>query len=269
MYRFAFLGDKFASRWMRFFKFINWPWIYTLYERRFKRMRDSLSKFDLLIANSKHLKDRYIRFGVLSRNIEVMNPGLDPSLLVSCRHKPTAHVRFGYVGSIIQHKGIHVIIDAIRRIPEASLKVYGDTEVNEVVKSYAESLKPSKNVHFMGGFDNQDIGKVLSGIDVLIVPPLWEEAYGLTVDEAKAAGVPVIASSIGGIPEHLEDGKQGYLFTPGSVYELEILIRRLAGRPDIVEKLQPSGDDIPTLYENADDVEAFYKMVIFRRTGKC
>lgn len=264
MGRFAFLSDRLAIKWMKIFSCIPWPEVYKIYERRFARMRDTLGKFDLLVANSDHLRRRYIRFGAPAKKIVVNNPGLDHALLRPFRHKPAANVRFGYVGSITPHKGLHVMLDAIKRIPEATLKVWGDTQINEEVRSYTQSLAPSKNVQFMGAFDNRDIGKVLSGIDVLIVPPLWEEAYGLTVDEAKVAGVPVIASRIGGIPEHLKDGKEGFLFTPGSVDELERLIRRLTGRPDLVEKLQPLGDDVPTLYETAEDIESFYRQVMRR-----
>jgi glycosyltransferase involved in cell wall biosynthesis len=72
----------------------------------------------------------------------------------------------------------------------------------------------------------------------------------------------VIASRTGGIPEHLQDGKEGYLFAPGDVDELERLVRRLAGRPDLVERLRPRGDDVPTLYENAMDVEEVYRRVL-------
>ena len=63
----------------------------------------------------------------------------------------------------------------------------------------------------------------------------------------------------GGLPEHLEHGREGYLFSPGDASELEGVVRRLAGRPDRVEALRPSGDDVLSLYENARDVEAIYE----------
>jgi glycosyltransferase involved in cell wall biosynthesis len=113
----------------------------------------------------------------------------------------------------------------------------------------------------MGGFSQQDIAGVLKSIDVLIVPSTWEEAYGLTVDEAKVAGIPVIASRIGGLPEHVEHGREGYLFAPGDAGELEGIVRRLAGRPDRVVAIRPTGDDVLSLHENARDVEADYESV--------
>jgi glycosyltransferase involved in cell wall biosynthesis len=262
MHRFSFLGERGARGCMNLFPFVHWPGVYRLYERRFARMRKTLSQFNLLVANSKFLKERYIRFGVPPGRIVVVHPGQDPTLLRPFRHAPSADIRFGFVGSIVEHKGLHVMVEAFRRVPEAALQVWGDTEMNDTVRAYKASLIPSHNIRFMGPFDNREIGRVLSGIDVLVVPPIWEEAYGLTVDEAKAAGIPVIASRIGGIPEHLEDGREGYLFTPGSVDELERLIRRLAGRSDRVKMLRPSGEDIPTLDENAKDLETYYGSAI-------
>jgi glycosyltransferase involved in cell wall biosynthesis len=265
MSRFSFLGDKFARAWMKLWTHVEWPSIYALYERRFKRMRETLSRFDLILANSHHLMNRYIRFGAPASRMRVLHPGMDSAPFKACRHATSAKVRFGYMGSIIEHKGIHLLIDAFRQVPEASLRIWGDGEINSVVREYRASLGPSENVRFMGAYSHDEIHGVLSGIDVLVVPPIWEEAFGLTVDEARQAGIPVIASRIGGIPEHLRHGKEGYLFTPGSVEELVQLIRKLTGRPDRVEKLRPLGDDVSSLFDNADDVEGAYRQVILRK----
>jgi glycosyltransferase involved in cell wall biosynthesis len=265
MRRFAFLGDRAARLWMDTCSHVEWAKEHHWYERRFDRMRKALSLYDAIIANSEHLRRRYIRFGAPAGRIQVMTYGLNHALLRPARHAPTAAVRFGYTGSIVEHKGIHVLLDAFRRVPEASLQIFGDTEVNETVRHYRASMHPPPNVRFMGGFDPRDIGRVLRGIDVLVVPSIWEEAYGMTVDEAKVAGIPVIASRTGGIPEHLKDGKEGFLFAPGDVDGLEHLVRRLAGRPDLVRRLQPKGDDVPTLHENAMDVEAVYRSVAARK----
>lgn len=275
--RFAFLGDGAARFWMKTYSDLTvslmeadymrmrWPVVLLSHERRLQRMRDLLSMYDFLIANSSHLRCRYVRFGAPALRTAVIRYGIDKDRLAPHRHEPAVEVRFGYIGSIVEHKGLRVMIEAFRRVPEASLKIFGDADANPAVREFRAALDPPANVHFMGRFDNREIGRVFSGIDVLLVPSVWEEAYGINVDEAKVAGVPVIASRVGGIPEHLKDGEEGYLFTPGSVDELENLIRRLAGRPDRVAKLRPSGDDVATLYENADDIEEVYRSVLSGR----
>ena len=63
--------------------------------------------------------------------------------------------------------------------------------------------------------------------DCFVCPSMWQEAAGLVVLEALACGVPVIASAVGGIPEYVEDGKNGFLCPPGAPRELTACVRRL------------------------------------------
>lgn len=261
MGRFHFLTRGAAGAWMNACPHVEWPGFMKRMGRRLERMRDALNAYDLIIANSEHTKRRHVRFGAPEKRIVVLRYGLDRARLAAARHAPSVDVRFGFLGSIVEHKGLEVLLDAFRRVPEAPLKVWGNPEQNEAVRKYRATLNPSENVRFMGGFTQQDIAVVLQEIDVLIVPSIWEEAYGLTMDEAKVAGIPVVASRIGGLPEHLVQGKEGYLFAPGDARELEGIVRRLAGRPDRVEALRPTGDDVLSLHENARDVETIYERI--------
>jgi glycosyltransferase involved in cell wall biosynthesis len=63
--------------------------------------------------------------------------------------------------------------------------------------------------------------------DIVVVPSLWEEAFGLIVAESMASGTPVIASRIGGIPELIENDVSGHLFEPGNAEELAFKIVKL------------------------------------------
>jgi len=263
--RFAGLLDGVAGRWLEGTRLMDARSVFGYHARRIRRNREVLRSFDVLLANSDHLRRRYLRFGAPPERTRVIRLGLDTAVLRRSRHEPGAKVRFGYVGSIVEHKGLHVLLEAFRRVPEAPLEIHGDCTVNDAVRAYRATLDPPPNVRFMGGFDHREIGRVLERIDVLVVPSIWEEAYGLSVDEAKAAGIPVLASRIGGIPEHLEEGREGYLFTPGSADELERLVRRLAGRPDRVRALRPHGRDVVTLIENGEEVEAVYRTLVLDR----
>ena len=80
-----------------------------------------------------------------------------------------------------------------------------------------------RGVRFVG---RVDASTFLSGIDVLVVPSLWHEPFGLVLCEAMDAGVPVVASAVGGIPEIVEHGQSGFLFQRGNGAEL--LICRVA-----------------------------------------
>jgi glycosyltransferase involved in cell wall biosynthesis len=226
--------------------------------QRFTHMKEILAKFDIIFANSEHLMKRYLDFGVSPDKIKVLYYGFEIERFERKSHPVSGKVRFGYMGSIVEHKGVHHLVEAFRRLPEARLFIWGDTEADETVRNYRRAMKPPENVRFMGGFDHNEINTVLGGMDVLIVPSLWEEAYGIIIDEAKLAGIPVIASRVGGIPEHIRHNVDGFLFTPGDVDELEGLIRRFVENPGLVEELRPLGDDVIALEKNKSEVEESY-----------
>lgn len=230
----------------------------THYLRRFERMRKALGQCQALIANSAHLKNRVAAFGVPKNKINVIHPGIDLSLFTRKQKPPRDRIRFGFIGSVMPHKGLNIAIAAFKGIPEADLEVWGDTDVNDEVRNYFDTLKPSKNVIFKGKFDNKEISRVLEGVDVLIIPPIWEEAYGLTLDEAKASGTPVIASRIGGLPEHLDHGKEGYLFTPNKVSDLVRIVQQFVSQPELITRLRPKIETIPSIEDTVRRIERVY-----------
>jgi len=97
------------------------------------------------------------------------------------------------MGRVIPAKGIRVLIDAFKGI-DAELSIYGN------VGSQRRFMQ-QPNIQFKGGYDNSNINQVLDEIDVLIVPPIWLENSPLVIQEAFLAGIPVIASNIGGMKE--------------------------------------------------------------------
>jgi glycosyltransferase involved in cell wall biosynthesis len=77
----------------------------------------------------------------------------------------------------------------------------------------------------------------LRSIDVLVVPSLWHEPFGLVLCEAIGAGVPVVASAVGGIPEVIQHGQCGLLFDRGDGAALRTHVRELATQPSRRKKL--------------------------------
>jgi glycosyltransferase involved in cell wall biosynthesis len=74
----------------------------------------------------------------------------------------------------------------------------------------------------------------MQAADCLVCPSVWQEAAGLVILEALASGLPVLGSAIGGIPEYVEDGKNGFLFPAGDRAALVDRVRRLIGDPDML-----------------------------------
>ena len=95
--------------------------------------------------------------------------------------------------------------------------------------------------------------RVFASLDALVFPSVWEETSGIGAREALAAGVPVIASRIGGIPETVRHGTNGLLFEPGDPADLARQIRRLIEEPDLLDHLR-AGCRVPRTLD--DDVAA-------------
>ena len=119
----------------------------------------------------------------------------------------------------------------------------------------------SNRARLLGTIDHHSVAERLKAADLFVLPSR-SEPFGISILEAMNAGLPIIATRVGGIPEHVKDGEEGYLFPPNDAKELARLIRYLAGRPDRVEKIQPDGNDVSTLFENAEDVEGVYRTLL-------
>ena len=100
---------------------------------------------------------------------------------------------------------------------------------------------------------HDDVARALSNLDVLVVPSIWPENSPLVIREAFLAGVPVVASRIGGIPETVTDGVNGLLFNPGDAADLRRTLQRLVSSPALLETLRQG---IPTVRTLEDDVTA-------------
>ena len=126
----------------------------------------------------------------------------------------------GNVARLAPQKDHRTLIEAARLVPEADFVVAGGGELREEL----ERLASGSNVRFLGARD--DVPAVLASLDAFAFPSLFE-GLCLAVIEAQAAGVPVVATPVGGIRETVVDGETGLLVPPGDPPALAAAIRRL------------------------------------------
>ncbi|MEO8449798.1 MAG: glycosyltransferase [Gemmatimonadota bacterium] len=132
------------------------------------------------------------------------------------------------------YKGIATLIEAAALLIER-----GDTSTHFAYcgdgpglgdfKALAASRGLTGRFHFLGRRD--DVATLLGAATVAVVPSEWAEAFGLSVVEAMAAGVAVVATAVGGIPELIEPGVTGVLVPPGAPNELASALRALLDDP--------------------------------------
>lgn len=143
-------------------------------------------------------------------------------------------------GRVQPYKGMQTLIEAARLLPPgaAEFAIAGDGPYLPELRALAERHE-LRNVHFMGR--RTDVAALLPGAAAAVVPSLWEEAFGLTVVEAMAAGVPLVATRTGGIPELVEEGTTGILVPPGDPRALADALGVLLEHPSMAASMGLQG----------------------------
>lgn len=154
------------------------------------------------------------------------------------RREHGLHDRFivTVIAQLIPEKGIDLAIRALAQLPErALLWIVGSGPQADELRGLTATLGLEQRVRFWGL--QRHVEPILQASDCFVLASRWQEAAGLVVLEAQAAGLPVVASRIGGIPEYLEDGQSGFLFTPGDVNDLATHLRQLCADPPRCERM--------------------------------
>jgi glycosyltransferase involved in cell wall biosynthesis/GT2 family glycosyltransferase len=237
-----------------------------LHAARRRAARDALATADAFIGGSQAIRDDFARAGVLpmSKPFHVIPYGVDIPMPSEPRRAPARPIRFGYVGSIAPHKGIHVAIDAMSRLDasQASLHVWGDpTAFPEYT---ADLVRRSGNapVVFEGRFLEAQKPQVFAAMDVLLVPSIGLESFGLAAREAMTYGVPVVATAGGALSEMFASGEGGALFPAGDSDALAGILRRIVESPSIIDQWS-ARLPVPKRNEvHAAEIEGVYDMVL-------
>ena len=118
------------------------------------------------------------------------------------------------VAHLIPEKGVDMALRALALLPShVTLWIVGDGSERPMLEQLAQSLGIGERTVFLGLCS--DVCRYMQAADCLVCPSLWEEAAGLVILEALASGLPVIASCVGGIPEFVRSGSNGFLVSAG------------------------------------------------------
>ncbi len=219
---------------------------------------------DLWVAPSAALAAEFRHAGLAAERLEVADYGM-PALAAPSRRPPAWPLRLGFVGVPVWHKGVHVLIDAVSRLPagQCQLDVFGRLETFPDYAAHLRERAAGLPVTFHGGFAGT-VADVLARIDVLVVPSIWPENSPLVIHEAFQAGVAVVGSRIGGIPELVTDGVNGRLVTAGSADDLARVLRELVAAPATVAAFAAAAPTVKSIGADAADWDRRYAAVTAR-----
>lgn len=224
-----------------------------------------LSLVDEFISPSRFLKQEAVKFGLDPNKIGVISHGLSSvrEKLVKKEFAKDGILRFCFLSHITKDKGFFLLLKSFEKLLEKNknmrLYLYGSYDKNEgAIKKTLNKISKNKYIDYGGVFEAGNISNVLSDIDVVIIPSLWEEIYGLVLDEAFNFGIPVIVSNRGGLPERVKDGMNGFVFNPDVEDDLYEKMKIISEKPAILKNMADNIPNIKSIGDYAFEIENKY-----------
>jgi glycosyltransferase involved in cell wall biosynthesis len=174
---------------------------------------------------------------------------------------PEQRRRFIMLTRLTVEKGVNVVLDAMERLPPSlpiELAIAGTGPLEQKVKDAAAK---DPRIKFLGFVDGTAKTELLSQAGVLLLPSLWYENAPVTIIEAAAHGLGILASDLGAIPEFVQPNQTGFLFPPGDSQVLATLMERIVRDPSALPNLGARTASFArqfTLDKMIDTYESYY-----------
>ncbi len=218
-------------------------------EYRRGMMRKLFSSYDRMFAPSRYLASRFAEFGF--KGIEVAPLGFEYGE-VQTRRPGDGLFHFGYTGQMIPRKGVNFMIEAFMQLPHenARLDLYGPIE-DIHAQALQQQASRDRRIRFHGRYEPEQLDAIMRTFDMAVVPSLMEN-YPLVVQEAFLRRTPVIATSVGGIPEVVIDNENGYLVQSESVESILQAMKKVLSDPSCVDRFAANIQPVRRLGEDAE-----------------
>lgn len=232
-------------------------------------LRERLLSADTIVAPTGFLRSVFVQNGVPADRIAHHGYGIDTTGIAAgaaAARPPQRPLTFGFFGTFSDHKAPHVLVQAMA-------KVRGDCRAllrgrASDFPAYSDPLLAAAaqdaRITVLPPFTRAEMPAAFGGIDVLVVPSTWHENAPFVVLEARAAGLPVLASRFGGLTEVVADDGDGELFTPGDVDDLARRLQRLLDEPARLQRYRAAVRPPKTLAQAVDEFEAHYRGAVAR-----
>ncbi|AKB69079.1 glycosyltransferase family 4 protein [Methanosarcina mazei] len=210
--------------------------------------KKALSDADRIITVSEYMKNRVDKIlGMNSKTVYIPN-GVDCNKYnyIENSYKRN-HFSIFYLGRLLKIKGLDILIKALpivkKSIPDIHLYVAGNGSQCEKIRVLVRELGLERNVTFLGFiYSEREKIDTLKSMDIFAIPSRFESS-SIVLIEALAAGIPVVATNVGGMPEILDYGKYGILVEPDNPVRLAEGIIKLLDNPELRRKLSEDGKE--------------------------
>lgn len=218
------------------------------------------------LATSENVRELLLENGYPDDKIEILKLGNDRAQRlweeVGISRQPGTNqtLQIGFMGSLLPIKGVHTLVAAAQELT-GDFEVVLHGEGPEDYVSQLRSLDLKGKVRFAGRFPDSEHGKLLSKLDVGIVPSICFDHSPLVIGEFQAARVPVIGAQIGGIPDYIQSGTGG-LYEAGNVSALAQALQALIDDPSPIQQWQTEMQAPLSYTDYVDAIESRYQQAL-------
>ena len=232
---------RISNRFLNFFHFTA-NWFLDLFTNLNIAVSGAVKEF-LVDSNISH-----------SSKVKVIYNGIEP-LKSQAKVLSDGEILVGTVATLTHNKGIQFLIRAWPKIlaefPKAELEIIGQGPFKDELMREVKKKKLTKHVHFTGFV--ADIEKSLAKLDLYVQPSL-SESFGLAIVQAMSVGLPIVATSTGGIPEVVSENKSGFLVRPADPNVLAQAILKILRDKNLARKMGEMARKEATVRFNLKDM---------------
>lgn len=192
-----------------------------------------------IVVASGFMRDLFVANRFDGRRVHVVPYFTDLPAVAS--DVPAGRARVFCAARLVPEKGVHLLLDALRRIPDVDVTIAGEGAERARLRGLAALGGLADRVTFTGWLEPDAIARAIAAATAVVVPSLWPEPFGITGIEAMAHARPVIAFDVGGVREWLVDRETGLAVAPGDSAALAAAIAQIAGDRALATRLGRRG----------------------------
>lgn len=225
---------------------------FTVANLSFNRMRGTYrNDIDVYVALTQFAREKFIAGGLPADKIMVK-----PNFVTADIPQGQHDGKFGlFGGRLVPHKGVQAMVDAWRLLDTPiPLKVLGGGPLDTLFKENVPD-----GIEYLGFVSREEVIRLMGDASFLMFPSEWYEGFPMSITEAFATGLPVIAGKLGGAAEIVQDGESGWHFTPGDAQDLAQKVQQAWADP---EELKRRGTMARKQFEENYTPEKNYEMLL-------
>jgi glycosyltransferase involved in cell wall biosynthesis len=213
-----------------------------------------------LVVASRYLENHALQHGFDAARVHHVPLYVEPQPVVPARRDPH---RLLFVGALLRSKGLDLLLDAVEPRPELHLHVVGEGEQRDWLESEVRRRGLGGRVRLLGRLDDAGLARERAEAGVFVMPSRAPETFGLAGAEAMAAGLPVVASAVGGVGEWLIPGRTGLSFPSDDARALGRQLDLLGRQPELARRIAMQGVRFASMRLTASAHVAALRRVLF------